>query len=79
MDDATQEVAEEAESPRDLRADLFQSLSAKFADALAAAGSLPSAAKDALVGLLASDAPTAEQIVTAAAKNDPEEKEAENE
>lgn len=79
MDDATPEVAEEAEAPRDLRAELFQCLSTKFADALAAAGSLPSAAQDALVGLLDSDAPTAEQIVAAAAKNDPEEKEEENE
>ena len=79
MDDAAPEEEEEVEAPRDLRAELFQCLSTEFAAALEATGSLPSSAKEALVGLLDSDAPTAEQIVAAAAKNDPDEKEAGNE
>jgi hypothetical protein len=79
MDDAPPEEAEEAEAPRDLRAELFQCLSTKFAAALEAAGSLPSAAKEALGGLLDSDAPTAGQIVAAVAKNDPVKQEAGNE
>ena len=76
MDKATPQVMEDAESPGDLRAELFGDLSAQFAAALEADGSLPAAAQKALVELLNSDAPTAAEIILAASKNDPLNKEA---
>jgi len=75
MDEATPQVMEEAESPRDLRAELFGDLSTQFAAALEADGSLPTAAQKALVELLISDVPTAAEIIAAASKNDPLKKE----
>ena len=79
MDDTIPQVAKEPEAPRDLRAELFQGLSTQFAAALETNGSLPAEAQEALVALLDSDAPTATEIVAAASKNDPSEKEAGNE
>lgn len=71
MDEATPQMMEEAESPRDLRAELFGDLSTQFAAALEADGSLPAAAQKVLVELLDSDAPTAAEIIVAASKSDP--------
>jgi hypothetical protein len=71
MDEAAPQVMEEAESPRDLRAELFGDLSTQFAAALEDDGSLPAAAQKALVKLLDSDAPTAAEIIAAASKSDP--------
>ena len=79
MDDTTLQEAEEAESPRDLRAELFQGLSTQFAAALESNGSLPGAAQEALIALLDSEAPTASEIVAAASKNDPADGEVGNE
>ena len=79
MNEATPQVTEEADSPRDLRAELFGDLSAQFAEALETDGSLPAAAQEALVVLLDSEAATAAQIIAAASKSDPEEEEAPNE
>lgn len=76
MDKATPQVTEDAEPPRDLRAELFGDLSTQFAAALEAGGSLPAAAQKALVELLDSDAPTAAEIILAASKSDPLNKEA---
>lgn len=75
MDEATPQVMEEAESPRDLRAELFGDLSTQFAAALEADGSLPTAAQKALVELLISDVPTAAEIIAAASNSDPFKKE----
>lgn len=79
MDDATPQVAEGPEAPRDLRAELFENLSTQFGAALEADGSLPTAAQQTLVELLELEAPTAAQIIAAASKNDPEEEEVPNE
>lgn len=75
MDEATPQVMDEAESPRDLRAELFGDLSTQFATSLEADGSLPTAAQKALVELLVSDVPTGADIIAAASKSDPLKKE----
>lgn len=75
MDEAPPQVMADAEPPRDLRAELFGDLSAQFAAALKVGGSLPAAAQKALVELLGSDAPTAAEIILAASKSDPLNKE----
>jgi hypothetical protein len=71
MEEATPQAAEEPDAPRDLRAELFQDLSTRFAAALRSNDSLPGAAQEALVKLLRSDAPTAAEIIAGASKNDP--------
>lgn len=76
MDEAPPQVMEDAEPQRDLRAELFGDLSAQFAAALEVGGALPAAAQKALVELLDSDAPTAAEIILAALKSDPLNKEA---
>ena len=65
MDDTSPKEAEEPGPPRDLRAELFEDLSARFAAALESDESLPATAQEALVDLLDSDAPTADQIIAA--------------
>jgi hypothetical protein len=71
MDTTTPREAVEPESRRDLRAELYQNLSTQFAAALDSNGSLPTAARMALVELLDSDAPTATEIIAAVSKSDP--------
>lgn len=68
--------AEEPARPADLRVELFQDLSKRFAAALSSNASLPVAAQEALFELLNSDAPTTDEIVAAASKSDPVKKEA---
>lgn len=75
MDATTPPEAEEPAPPRDLRAELFQDLSTEFTAALNSNGSLPSVAREALVELLDSEAPTAAEIIAAASQNDPLEEE----
>jgi len=62
-----------AQPPRasDLRVELFQDLSTRFASELSSKDALPTIAQEALVELLDSDAPTAAEIVAAASKSDP--------
>ena len=75
MDAATPQDVEESAPPRDLRAELFQALSTRFAEALESNGSLPAAAQVALVQLLDSESPTAAEVIAAASKNDSVEEE----
>lgn len=75
MDATTPHDAEEPVSPRDLRAELFQDLSARFAAALESNGSLPSAAQEELVQLLDLEAPTAAEVIAAASTEDSVEEE----
>lgn len=79
MDNITHRTANGPQTPRDLRAELFESLSTQFEAALETDSSLPLAAKSSLVELLKSDTTTADQIIAAASKNDPAEEEAGNE
>ncbi len=79
MDDATPLATEEPEAPRDLHAELFENLSTQFGATLEADGSLPIAAKQALVKLLELDATTAAQIITAISKDEHDEEEVPNE
>ena len=79
MDDVAPQEIEAPEPPRDLRAELFQNVSARFAESVESNGSLPVAAQKALVALLDSEAATAAQIIAAASKDDPEQGEAGNE
>jgi len=79
MVDAIPQAVKEPETPRDLRAELFQCLSTQFAAALESNGLLPVAAQEALVELLDSEDTTATQIIAAVSKNDPEEEDAGNE
>ena len=58
METTTSQDADEPAMPRDLRAELFQDLSTQFRTALNSNDSLPTAALEALVELLDSDAPT---------------------
>lgn len=55
----------------DLRAELFDELSARFALELNSVGSLPNAAQQALIELLGSDVPTEAEIIAATSKSDP--------
>lgn len=71
MESATPSQPEQPQRPPDLREELFQDLSARFASELSSKGSLPTAAQEGLVELLDSDAPTAAEIVAAASKSDP--------
>lgn len=71
MESATPPQPEQPPLPSDLRAELFQDLSTRFASELGSKGSLPTAAQEALVELLDLDAPTAAEIVAAASKSDP--------
>lgn len=71
MGPTTPQEAEEPAPPRDLRAELFQDLTTQFQTALDSNDSLPAAAREALVELLDSDAPTAAEIIAAASMNDP--------
>ncbi len=71
MEESTSQAAEEPDAPRDLRAELFQDLSTRFAAALSSNDSLPAAAQEVLVELLGSDAPTAAEIIAGASKNVP--------
>ena len=75
MNATTAHDVEEPTPPRDLRAELFQDLSTRFAAALELNGSLPTAAQEALVELLDSEAPTAVEVIAAALKNDSVEEE----
>lgn len=70
MDATTPHDVEEPAPPRDLRAELFQNLSTRFAEALKSNGSLPTTAQEALLQLLDSDAPTAAEVIAAASKKD---------
>jgi hypothetical protein len=71
MESATPPQPEQPPQPSDLRAELLQDLSTRFASELSSKDSLPIAAQEALVELLDSDAPTAAEIVAAASKSDP--------
>jgi len=71
MESPTPSEAEEPTRSPDLRSELFQDLSTRFASALSASDSLPAAAQKVLVQLLDSDAPTAAEIIAAASKSDP--------
>jgi hypothetical protein len=73
MDATTPHDAEESGAPRDLRAELFQALSTRFAEALESNGALPAAVQDALVQLLDSESPTATEVLAAVLKTDSEE------
>lgn len=79
MDDTTPQEAEEPAPARDLRAELFADLSARFAEGLESDGTLPAVAQEALVELLESGNPTTDKIVAAASKNDPEKEGSDNE
>jgi len=79
MDATTPHDAEESAPPKDLRAELFQTLSTQFAEALESDGSLPAAAQEALIQLLDSESPTPAEVIAAALKNDPVEEEADDE
>ena len=71
-------IPQEPEEPtptRDLRADLLQDLSTEFASALNSDDSLPTTARETLIELLDSDAPTAVEIVAAVSKSNPVEEE----
>jgi len=70
MESATPPQPEQPPRPTDLRAELFQDLSTRFASELSSKGSLPTSAQEALVELLNSDAPTGDEIVAAASKSD---------
>jgi hypothetical protein len=71
MESATPPQSEIPKLPSDLRAELFQDLSTRFALELGSKDSLPTAAQEALVELLDLDAPTAAEIIAAASKSDP--------
>jgi len=74
-----QEPEDPTPPPRDLRAELLQDLSIEFASALISDASIPATAREALVELLDSDAPTAAEIIVAVFKKDPIEEEVTNE
>ena len=71
MESATPPQPDQPPRPSDLRAELFEDLSSRFASELSSKDSLPTAAQDALIELLDSDAPTAAEIVSAASLSDP--------
>lgn len=79
MESATPSQPEQPPRPKDLRAELFEDLSTRFASELSSKGSLPTAAQEALVELLDSDAPTAAEIIAAASKSDPPKEEVSHE
>jgi hypothetical protein len=76
MEATTPQDADKPAPPRDLRAELFQNLSAQFTAALNSDASLPTVAREALVELLDSEALIAAEVIAAASKNDPGEEEA---
>ena len=59
--------------------ELFQDLSTRFASELSSKGALPTAAQEALVELLDSDAPTAAEIIAAASMSNPPKEEVSHE
>jgi hypothetical protein len=79
MESPTPSEAEEPNRTPDLRSDLLQDLLTQFAAELSSKGSIPTAAKKALVELLDSDAPTATEIIAAASRSDPLKEEVGNE
>jgi len=79
MESETPSQPEQPPQPTDLRAELFQDLSTRFATELSSKGSLPTAAQEALVELLNSDDPTAAEIIAATSKSDPPKEEASHE
>lgn len=79
MESVTPSQTEQPPRSTDLRAELFQDLSTRFASELSSKGSLPTAAQEALVELLDSDAPTAAEIIAAASKSDTPEEEVSHE
>jgi hypothetical protein len=58
---------------------LFHDLSTRFTSEISSKGSLPTAAQEALVELLNSDATTAAEIIAAISKSDPPEEEVSHE
>lgn len=79
MEPATPSQPEQPPRPTDLRAELFQDLSTRFASELSSKDSLPTAAQKLLVELLDSDAPTAAEIIAAVSKSDPPKEEVSHE
>lgn len=79
MDEPTKEEAEAPAATTDLRTELFENISSQFSIALESDGSLPAAAKSALVELVDSEVPTAAQIISAASISDAEEQDASDE
>ena len=75
MESATSSQPDQPKKKSDLRAELFDDLSARFALELNSIGSLPNATQHALIELLGSDAPTEAEIIAAISKSDPFEEE----
>ncbi len=70
MESTSPTQPEKTTNPSDLRAELFETLSARFALELNSIDSLPKAAQQALIELLGSDGPTEAEIIAATSKSD---------
>jgi len=79
METPTTEEAQEPVPPRNLREELLQDLSTKFAAELDTDGSLPVAAREALAMVLNADTRSPSEIIAAASKCDPTDEEVSNE